>query len=101
MTQDVVTAALDLMRSYQLLPEAYMQGVQGARTLAFEKPGAVVLLGHTYPEAPWFFFPLNMSMKYTLPAMALMALAVFGLGRVFKTQRRELLFPWLRPASIC
>jgi hypothetical protein len=94
---DMFAAALDLMQQSRLLPEAYVDGLQGARSLALEKPRGVVLLGRTYSSSPWFFFPLNLAIKYTVPMLALILLAAFASRKAFIGHGRELLFLLLPP----
>jgi 4-amino-4-deoxy-L-arabinose transferase-like glycosyltransferase len=88
---------LQALRHYRLLPEAYVQGLQTARVLARGQGSLTLLLNRVYPEPPWFYFPLNMAIKYTIPVMAMLILAIFGLYSGFRKQRREWLFAIVPP----
>lgn len=75
----------------RLLPEAYLEGLLRIRMVSGpERP--MFLFGRLHSLGRWYFFPSNMLIKYTLAVLALLVMAGFGLRRLFRQHRRELLF---------
>jgi hypothetical protein len=83
------------VRSAHLLPESYLEGLQTARVLARESGNPVFLLGKTYPTGRWYFFPVAMLIKFTVPTLMLFLLAATAAVAVYKRHRREVLFVML------
>ena len=56
---------LTAIAHYHLLPESYIYGLADVRMIADFYSSYV--LGKTYPHGVWFYFPLAMPIKSTLP----------------------------------
>jgi hypothetical protein len=81
-----------------LLPQAYLGGFAGA--LAISSLGSTAFVaGKIYLHAPWFSTPFNFLIRNTMPMLAMILLAAFGLAIAFQRRRRELLF-LLVPAAV-
>ena len=86
---------LSAMEKVHLLPEAYLEGLGEALGMAKGGPSGFsssYILGKTYPHGKWFFFPVVMSIKYTVGFLLLAAGAIFGAKSVVQRYRREVLF---------
>lgn len=87
-----LTGLLLSVRSAHLLPESYVQGLQTARALADSSSNPVFLLGEVHPRGVWYFFPLAMLIKLTVPTLMLMLVAAAATPTLLARHRRELLF---------
>lgn len=64
-----------LFADFQLLPEAYLYGLSGVLEVNAH-PRVAFLLGHLYPRAFWYYFPVSLLIKSTLGFLALVVLAL-------------------------
>ncbi len=81
---------LSAIAHYRLLPESYIYGLADVRMIAdFYRS---YLLGKTYPHGVWFYFPLAIAIKSTLPFLVLLAIAVWAIASGRFRRRREILF---------
>ena len=73
-----------------LLPEAYLYGLADIRNLGNTWPS--YLFGHVYAHGVWYYFPVSLLIKSTLPELILLALALAAviLGKLGRP--REILF---------
>ena len=73
-----------------LLPEAYLYGLADIRNLGNTWPS--YLFGHVYAHGVWYYFPVSLLIKSTLPELMLLvlALAAIALGKL--RCPREILF---------
>jgi 4-amino-4-deoxy-L-arabinose transferase-like glycosyltransferase len=82
---------LKAMRAGHLMPQPYLDGLietRGLVTTGLES----YILGRYYPEAPWFFYPLTTTIKFTVPFLAILILGVVGIVAIGRQRRTELLF---------
>jgi tetratricopeptide (TPR) repeat protein len=85
--------ALVMFAKLHLLPEAYLAGLGEATGMAQgSSPWGTFILGRFWSHGPWYFFPLAMSIKYTLPFLVLVFIAAFAAAALFRQHRREVLF---------
>lgn len=80
-----------------LLPAAYLDGLIEAIGISAQTVGQP-FLGEVHQTAPWYFFPVNMLIRYTAAMLLMMALAAPGLWMAFKRHRREFVY-LLLPAA--
>jgi hypothetical protein len=90
---------LKAVRAAYLMPQSYLDGLIDVRGLVQDAGDGDAVLGRMYRQAPWFFFPLTMVVKFTLPFLAMLALGASGLLLFGRERRREFLF-LLIPALI-
>jgi hypothetical protein len=88
----VIAAALEgtvtLNERIHLLPEAYVRGLVH---VAEQNGQETHIFGKIYPHGRWFYFPLALSVKSSVPLLVLLFLALFTTA-LFKNRRREMLF---------
>ena len=68
------------LAAWHLLPEAYLYA-----WVKLDSPftaGAAFLFGKIYPDGTWFYFPMALLIKSTLPLILLLASAPFALRRL-------------------
>lgn len=88
---------LNAVRAAHLLPQPYVDGLIDIRSLITNGTDAYIL-GRYYSEAPWFFYPLTATIKFTLPFLVILvigAAGVIGMGRERRTEMLFLLLPML------
>lgn len=90
---------LKAARAAHLMPQSYLEGLIDVQGLVQDAGDGDAVLGRMYRQAPWFFFPLIMVVKFTLSFLAMLALGAAGLVLFGRERRRELLF-LLIPALI-
>jgi hypothetical protein len=75
---------------YHLLPESYIYGLVNVQQVADFMP--TYIFGKLYAHGQWFYFPLALSIKWSIGVLGLLALAIyaFATGRLRKP--RELFF---------
>ncbi len=93
------SGVLVAVRSVHLLPESYVQGLQTARVLARSSANPVFLLGDVHPSGVWYFFPVAIAVKFTVPVLMLLLLAATKAGALFTRCRREFVFVVLPGAA--
>lgn len=62
---------------WHLLPESELMGLVDVKLMAQGYP--TFILGHVYPHAVWWYFPIAFLIKTTLGLLALLALAAFAI----------------------
>jgi 4-amino-4-deoxy-L-arabinose transferase-like glycosyltransferase len=80
--------ALDLLLRHHWLPESYLAGynvIASARDSVF-------LLGKVHPTGVWFYFPVAISIKTTLPLLLLIVASLLLIRSLWKQNRRAVLF---------
>ena len=75
---------------YHLLPESYIYGLADVRMMADFYSS--YLLGKTYPHGVWFYFPLVIVIKSTLPILLLLLITVWAIATGRLKCWREILF---------
>lgn len=85
------------LERWHVLPEAYLVGLQDV-LVESEVGRPSFLLGKVYPSANWFFFPIAMAIKFTLPVLLMVAMSALAF-RFWRRKLRELSF-LLLPALI-
>jgi hypothetical protein len=80
---------------HHLLPESYLFGLVDVRRVAGNQP--TYLFGHILASGVWYYFPIVLLIKLTLPVLLLLASAFWAIlsGRI---PRRELWFVVAPPA---
>ena len=80
---------------YKLLPESYIYGLADVRMISDFY--ASYLLGKPYPHGVWFYFPVAMVIKSTVPFLVLLLMSAWAIVRR-KLPGREVWFLTLPPA---
>ena len=81
----------------RLLPESYLYGLADIRNLGNTWPS--YLFGTVYAHGVWWYFPVSLLIKSTLPELALLLLAFLAIGMGRLQRAREVLF-LLVPATM-
>jgi len=88
----VIAAALEgtitLNERIHLLPEAYVRGLVH---VAEQNGQETHIFGKIYPRGRWFYFPIALSVKSSVPLLVLLFLALFT-TTLYNNRRREMLF---------
>ncbi len=79
-----------------LLPESYIYGLADVRVM--DDFYSSFVLGKTYPHGVWFYFPVAIAIKSTLPFLLLVGIAIGAVATRKLTCRREILFLTVPPA---
>ncbi len=85
---------LQTISHYKLLPESYIYGLADVRMISDFY--ASYLLGKPYPHGVWFYFPVAMVIKSTVPFLVLLAISIWAIVRR-KLPAREVWFLTLPP----
>jgi len=93
----LATKIVPAMERWRVLPQAYLIGIQDI-SVELETGGRSFLLGRTYPNGRWFYFPVALLIKLTLPTLLLLAVSAFALP-FWRKHLREAAF-LLIPAAI-
>jgi len=80
---------LQMISHHKLLPESYIYGLADVRMISDFY--ASYLLGKPYPHGVWFYFPVAMAIKSTIPFLVLLAISVWAIVRR-KLPAREVWF---------
>ena len=75
---------------YHLLPESYLYGMVDVQRVGKATP--TYFLGKVYAHGLWCYFPVLLSLKWSVGVLGLLLLAVFALFAGRKGRARELLF---------
>ena len=86
---------LTAIAKYHLLPESYIYGLADVRMIADFYSSYV--LGKTYPHGVWFYFPLAMAIKSTVPFLLLLAITIWAIATRRLSQWREVLYLTVPP----
>ncbi len=62
---------------WHLLPESELMGLVDVKIMARDYP--TFILGHVYPHAVWWYFPVVVLIKTTIGLLALLALSLFAI----------------------
>jgi 4-amino-4-deoxy-L-arabinose transferase-like glycosyltransferase len=82
---------VEAARSAHLLPQPYLDGlidIHGMITDGFDAP----ILGRLYSEAPWYFYPLTLIIKFSLPFLAILAMGGAGIIAMRSERRTDTIF---------
>jgi tetratricopeptide (TPR) repeat protein len=85
---------LQTISHYKLLPESYIYGLAAVRMISDFY--ASYLLGKPYPHGVWFYFPVAMAIKSTVPFLILLGISAWAIIRR-KLPAREVWFLALPP----
>ena len=88
---------LGIVDKLHLLPQSYTYGF--AHVLFQSNAFHSYLLGKSYPHSVWFFFPVAMLIKSTLPFLVLLGLTLWGAATGRFEAKRELLY-WIIPSAV-
>jgi Dolichyl-phosphate-mannose-protein mannosyltransferase len=82
--------AISLCAHYHLLPESYLYGLVDVLRVGIATP--TYIFGKVYAHGLWFYFPVLLSLKWSIGLLGLLALAIyaFAAGRVHRP--REVFF---------
>ena len=86
---------LTTIAHYHMLPESYIYGLADVRMIADFYSSYV--LGKTYPHGVWFYFPLAMAIKSTVPFLVLLGITIWAIATRRLTKWREILFLTVPP----
>jgi hypothetical protein len=84
--------AITVCARFHLLPESYLYGLVDVQTVGLETPAYI--FGKVYEHGKWFYFPAILSLKWTVPTMLLLLVAVAS-GKIRRP--REVFFLSLPP----
>ena len=87
MSQGLWLAVTSFLARFHLLPEAY---IAGAATMKTFDASPAYLFGNAYPEGLWYYYPIALLIKLTIPVMALALIAVAS-RRLWRANRRAVL----------
>jgi tetratricopeptide (TPR) repeat protein len=87
---------LALLARTHLLPEAYIYGL--ANTKITEFADTSYIFGHIYRHGHWYYFPVTLLIKSTIPFLLLLTAAIVLIATRKLRYRTELLFLVLPPA---
>ena len=90
---------LKVVCASHLLPEDYLDGLMEVRGLVDISGDGSYFLGRSYAQAPWFWFPVTMTVKFTLGFLAMLAMGAAGVMAMGGERRKERLF-LLLPAAL-
>jgi 4-amino-4-deoxy-L-arabinose transferase-like glycosyltransferase len=93
----VSTRLIPKLQHWQVLPEAYLVGLQDV-LVESEIGRAAFLLGKLYRNGNWFYFPVAATIKFTLAVLLLTVVSACSLA-FWMSKRRQLLF-LLMPVAI-
>jgi hypothetical protein len=86
----VATKIIPELRTRHVLPEAYLVGVQDV-LVESEVGRPSFLLGKLYRNSNWFYFPVEATIKFTLPFLLMVLISALSLG-FWRSRSRDLLF---------
>ena len=72
---------------WRALPESYLYGLADVRQVS--DSSATYLLGKVYPQGQWFYFPVALAIKETLPVLSLLLLLPLAAYLRWKRARPE------------
>lgn len=93
----MATKIVPALERTRLLPQGYLIGLQDI-SVELEAGGRSFLLGRTYPNGRWFYFPVATTIKLTLPTLLLLLVSAFALS-FWQKHKQEAAF-LLIPAAI-
>ena len=82
---------------HRLLPESYLHGLADVQNVGEFMP--TYINGKLYAHGQWFYFPLILSLKWSIGVLGLLSLAIFAIIKGLHRRRLELAF-LLIPAGI-
>jgi hypothetical protein len=82
---------------HRLLPESYLYGLADVQNVGEFMP--TYINGRLYAHGQWFYFPLILSLKWSIGVLGLLGLAIYALIKGLHRRRLELAF-LLIPAGI-
>jgi hypothetical protein len=90
MDRPAQAAVILKIQKWQLLPEAYLYGL--ADVLITSEQHYSYVLGKLYPGGRWFYFPVAVLVKSTIPLLLFLGLVPFIFAKRFREYGREFLF---------
>ena len=76
---------------HHLFPESYLTGFADV----LNNSTGLFLLGHFFPTGVWFYYPVAMSIKTTLPLLLLVIAALFFSRELWNRNRQALIIIWV------
>jgi hypothetical protein len=86
----VPTRFIPQLERWHVLPESYLVGLQDV-LVESEIGRPVFLLGKLYRNGIWFFFPIDLSIKFTIPVLLMTLISALSF-RFWRRHLRPLLF---------
>ena len=86
----VATRTIPQLETWHLAPQAYLVGLQDV-LIESDVGRPVFVLGKTYHEGKWFYFPVAAAVKFILPLLLLILLSASSFP-LWKSKLRELLY---------
>jgi hypothetical protein len=90
---------LKAVEAAHLLPRDYLEGLMEVRGLVDTAGDGSYFLGRAYSQAPWYWFPVTITVKFTLALLVILAMGAAGLIAFGRERKQELLFVLL-PAGL-
>ena len=94
----LATKIVPAMERRRLLPQAYLIGMQDI-SVELEVGGRSFLLGRTYPNGRWFYFPVATIIKLTLPTLLLLVVSALAVP-FWRKHKREAAFLLIPAATL-
>lgn len=76
--------------NHHLLPESYLYGLADVQEVGLSTP--TYILGKVYEHGVWFYFPVLLSLKWTVGFLGLLALAIYAFITDRMRRPREVFF---------
>jgi hypothetical protein len=87
LSQSIWPTITSFLARFHVVPEAY---IAGAATVKTFDASPAYLFGNVYPEGLWYYYPIALLIKLTIPVMALALIAIAS-RRLWRANSRALL----------
>jgi hypothetical protein len=87
--------AITFFANHHLLPESYLYGLADVQQVGLNTP--TYILGKVYEHGVWYYFPVLLSLKFTVGFLGLLALALYALFTSPFHRQREVFFLAIPP----
>ena len=91
----VATKMIPSLESWRVAPQSYLAGLQDVMVRS-ETGVPSFVFGKIYHSGRWFYFPVTMVVKYTLPVLVMLIISACS-WRFWKSKLREMVFLVSRP----
>lgn len=81
---------ISISAHYHLLPESYLFGLADVQAVGLEMP--TYIFGRLYAHGQWFYFPVLLTLKWSLGVLGLLALAIYAFATGKVRRPREAFF---------
>ncbi len=87
---DLTRGVVTVCARFHLLPESYLYGLMDVERVGKAMP--TFFLGKVYAHGQWFYFPVLLSLKWSVGLLGLLLVTIFALFTGSKDHVRDLLF---------